>query len=188
LMSTADARLLPCHAHCSGKTSEQLQCGAPTSQASFTPNPHFADLEEFRRGRFRNREYQKGLSVLEMLAPLMLPLFGMLEPLLWFAWIVLVTLIVSALLCRYRVTRQKQPSWGTVVASSIIGNLFALAAGLFYDAGWEVFSRDTLTEPKGGWGLILIVLGVLTIFCILPALAVAGYYQHRTKRAQPAAP
>ena len=106
----------------------------------------------------------------------------MLEPLLYFGGTMLATAIVAVFVCRRRVARQKQISWGTLLASSVIANVVVVASLAFYDEGWHIFSRDAWSEPKGGWGGVVVVMGIVAVFCILPALAVALYYQRRSKR------
>jgi hypothetical protein len=82
--------------------------------------------------------------------------------------------MVATLICRYRVIRGKQVSWGTVTASSVIANVAVCIGMAFYEEGWS--------EPKGGWGGVVIVLSVISLLCILPALGVAVYYQKRSKK------
>jgi uncharacterized membrane protein len=106
----------------------------------------------------------------------------MLEPLLYFGGTILATAIVAVFACRHRVAHEKQISWGTLVASPVIANVVVVASLAFYEEGWHIFSRDAWSEPKGGWAGVVVVMGVVTIFCILPALAVAVYYQRRSKR------
>jgi multisubunit Na+/H+ antiporter MnhF subunit len=94
------------------------------------------------------------------------------------------TLVVAMLICQYRFVQKKRISWGTLAASTLIGNLITVVSVLFYEEGWGVFTREAWIEPKGGWGLVLIILGFFAAFSVLPALAVAVYYQRRTNRAQ----
>src|SRR5215472_4312131 len=106
----------------------------------------------------------------------------MLEPTLYFGGTILATLIVSVLLCRHRVARLRRVWWGTVIASSVIANVAVLIGMAFYEEGWDLFTRDAWSEPKGGWGGVLVVLIVISVLCVLPALGVAVYYQRRSKR------
>ncbi len=106
----------------------------------------------------------------------------MLEPILYFTGTILATLIVAVLLCRYHMNHQRRVSWGTVVASSVIANAAVFIGMELYEEGWNLFTREAWTEPKGGWIGIVIVLGVISVLCVLPALGVAVYYQRRSKR------
>ena len=105
----------------------------------------------------------------------------MLEPLLYFGGTILGTLVVAVLLCHYRVSRRKQVSWGTVLASSVIANVAAFLGVGFYQWGFHLFTSEALDGGKGPPGGVLIVVGVITILCVLPALGVAVYYQRRSK-------
>jgi hypothetical protein len=106
----------------------------------------------------------------------------MLEPTLYFAGTILGTLVVSILLCRYRAARRKRISFGTVLASAVIANVAIFMSLGFYEEGWHIFTRDAWTGGKGGLEAALVVLGVITIMCILPALGVAVYYDRRSKK------
>lgn len=106
----------------------------------------------------------------------------MLEPLLYFGGTIIATVIVAALVCHYRVSHQRQVSWGTVLVSTVVAN-FAVFFGLgFYEEGFRLFRREAWTGGKGGLFEAVIVVGVITILCVLPALGVAVYYQRRSKR------
>lgn len=107
---------------------------------------------------------------------------SMLEPALYFGGVMLATLMVAILLCHYRAVRQKRISWGTVFSSSIIANAIAFFGMGIYEEGWHSFSREAWTGGKGGLGQVLFVLMLIIIFCLLPALGVAIYYQRRSKR------
>ena len=50
-----------------------------------------------------------------------------------------------------------------------------------YEEGWHIFTREAWTGGKGGLEAALVVLGVITTFCVLPALGVAVYFQRRSK-------
>jgi len=105
----------------------------------------------------------------------------MLEPLLYFGGTILATLVVAVLLCHYRVSRRKQVSWGTVLASSLIANVAVFFGMGLYEEGFHLFTREAWSGGKGPPGAMFIVVGVITILCVLPALGVAVYYQRRSK-------
>ena len=106
----------------------------------------------------------------------------MMEPTIYFAGTIFGTLVVSVLLCRYRFARNKQISFGTVLASAVIANVIIFMSLGIYEEGWHIFTREAWTGGKGGLEAALVVLGVITIFCILPALGVAVYFQRRSKK------
>src|SRR5437016_3320931 len=106
----------------------------------------------------------------------------MLEPALYFAGVMLATLVVAVRLCHYRAARQKRISWGTVFSSSVIANVSVFLGMGIYEEGWHIFSREAWTGGKGGLAQVLFVLAIIIIFCLLPALGVAIYYQRRSKR------
>ena len=106
----------------------------------------------------------------------------MLEPTLYFAGTIFVTFIVSILICRYCVAHQRRISFGTVLASAVIANVTIFMSLGFYEEGWHIFTREAWTGGKGGLEAALVVLGIITIMCMLPALSVAVYYERRSKR------
>src|SRR5438067_13877405 len=99
----------------------------------------------------------------------------MLEPLLYFAGTILATAVVAVLFCHYRFARHKWISWGTVVTSSLVTNVCIFLGMGIYEEGWRIFTREAWTGGKGGLGLVFFVLGIITIFCLLPALGVAVF-------------
>ena len=105
----------------------------------------------------------------------------MLEPLLYFCGTMLATLAVAVVVCRYLASHGKQVSWGAVLASSIIANVGVFLGFGFYEEGLHLFTSEAWVGGKGGLGEVFIVVGVLTAFCILPALGVAVYFQRRAQ-------
>jgi len=101
---------------------------------------------------------------------------------LYFGGTILTTIVVAIILCRYRASRQKQVSYGTLIASSAIANASVFLGLGIYAAGWRIFTREAWTGGKLGLLGVLVVWGSTTIFCLLPALGVAVYYQRRRKR------
>jgi hypothetical protein len=106
----------------------------------------------------------------------------MLEPLLYFGATVLATVTVALLVCRYRSARQKRISWGTVFMSSLAANASVFFGLGIYEEGWDTFTLEAWSGGKGGLAGLFVVLGVITVLCLLPALGVAIYYQRRSKR------
>src|SRR5437773_9647819 len=106
----------------------------------------------------------------------------MLEPLIYFGGTILATVVVAVLLCHYRTARQQRISYGTLIASSVIANASVFLGMGIYEEGWRIFTRDAWTGGKGGLSGVLVVWAIITIFCLLPALGVAVYYQRRSKR------
>ncbi|MGB7767309.1 MAG: hypothetical protein WBN22_00445 [Verrucomicrobiia bacterium] len=94
----------------------------------------------------------------------------------------LVTVVVTALFCRYRIARKKRVSYGTLFICPIIATAGVLLCLSVCFDGWRVFTRGYWTEGKGGLEMILVVFGIIAAFCVLPALGVAVYYQRRSKR------
>ena len=64
----------------------------------------------------------------------------------------------------------------------MIANLGVFLGLGIYEEGWHIFTPEAWTGGKGGLGSALVVLTVITLFCLLPALGVAVYYQSRSKR------
>ena len=103
------------------------------------------------------------------------------ETTLFFGGLMLATFVVAVLLCRYRAARHKRISWGTVLSSSVVANVSIFLGMAIYEEGWHIFSREAWTGGKGGLPGALFVLTLIIIICLLPALAVAIYYQKRSK-------
>jgi len=99
----------------------------------------------------------------------------------------LTSALVSFFICRYRCHHLKRISWGTLGASVLAGNVITLLSLLFYEEGWDVFTREAWREPKGGWGLVFVFLGFVAASSVIPSLAVSVFYERRAKRNQVAA-
>ena len=126
-------------------------------------------------------QYVGGHFGVGQLVPFMLLYYLMRESLPYFTGTILATTLVATVLCRYRMRHRKQISWGTVGTSSIVGNLVTLLSFLLYEEGLHIFASDVWREPKGGWVGPLLILWIITVICILPALAVSLYYRRRAK-------
>jgi len=96
---------------------------------------------------------------------------------MYFVFPILAAIPLTALLCRYRTSRKKRISYGTLLAGacSIPFVLF-----LFFTAVVLLEPRD----PKGAPSPILFLelFGFVACLCVLPALGVVIYYQRRSRR------
>jgi|SRR6266436_9721918 hypothetical protein len=92
------------------------------------------------------------------------------------------TLVVTVLLCRYRLKHRKPISLSTLALSTMIGNLLSFIVVLFCQEGWHIFTAAAWSSPKGGWGLVVILLGFIAAFSALPALAITVYYHRLSER------
>jgi len=92
------------------------------------------------------------------------------------------TLVVTFLLCRYRLTHRKPISLSTLALGTLIGNVVSFILVLFCQEGWHIFTAAAWSSPKGGWGLVVILLGFIAAFSALPAFVVTGYYSRLAER------
>jgi hypothetical protein len=92
------------------------------------------------------------------------------------------TLVVTFLLCRYRLTHRKPISLSTLALGTLIGNLLSFMIVLFCQEGWHMFTVAAWSSPKGGWGLVVILLGFISAFSALPAFVVTAYYSRLADR------
>ena len=102
--------------------------------------------------------------------------------LIFFGVPMLATAVVAIPLCRYRSAHHKRVSYGTLVVSALIANVICLVAFGVYQDGWHIFTLEAWTGGKGGFSAIMKVVLTSTITSLLPALAVAVYYQKRGMR------
>jgi hypothetical protein len=101
------------------------------------------------------------------------------EPMLYFSSTILVTLLVSILICHWRTTHSKRISVGTVFVSAVIANVAILASLGLYELGRYFFTLEAWIGPRSVHAIDfdLVVLGCITILCFLPALVVAVCYE-----------
>jgi multisubunit Na+/H+ antiporter MnhF subunit len=92
------------------------------------------------------------------------------------------TLVATFLLCRYRLTHRKPISLSTLALGTLIGNVVSFIVVLFCQEGWHMFTAAAWSSPKGGWGLVVILLGFISAFSALPAFAVTAYYSRLADR------
>ena len=90
--------------------------------------------------------------------------------------IVVATMLTTSGLCRYRVSRNKRVSYGTVLAGAcIIPLLMAVVATCFEPDMW--WSREHKMTPE----IVLAILGFMAGICVLPSLGVVVYYRRQIK-------
>jgi len=108
---------------------------------------------------------------------------------------ILLTLVVSTLLCRHRIAQKKHFFFVTALASALIANVvlfvLVLLSERFYDEGWHIFSLEAwkfITRSRYALKAFMFTawsfIGVGTFICILPALGVAYYYKRRSKKSE----
>ena len=106
---------------------------------------------------------------------------------------ILVTLVVSILLCRHRIAQKEPLFFVTALASALIANVvvfvLVLLSERIYDEGWHIFSLEAwkfITRSRDALAAFMFTawswIGVGTLICILPALGVAYYYKRRSKK------
>jgi hypothetical protein len=88
----------------------------------------------------------------------------------------LATIPATIFLCRFRVARKRQVSYGTMLAGALSVPVTAIVVVSCLDLGF--WSGDFRLGPVD----ILILFGLIAAMCVLPALVVVVYYQRRSKR------
>ncbi len=96
----------------------------------------------------------------------------------------LVTIPVTALLCRYRLARQKQVSYGTMFAGPVISTTALFIAWGIHRSGWSFFTLGAWTGSRGALVPFLVGVGFLSVLCVVPALGVVIYYQRQRKNGE----
>jgi hypothetical protein len=96
--------------------------------------------------------------------------------------VALATVPVTVLFCRYRISRKKRVSYGTMFVGALITTLFVFAAFSFAFDGWDVFLADYWLRrgAKGGPPLWTLLAFVITA-SLLPALGVVAHYRRRNE-------
>src|SRR5229473_1259615 len=91
---------------------------------------------------------------------------------------VLVTIVVTVVLCRVRLARKKRVSVGTLFTGALSVPVIAMIVGTCFDP------LDFWTSHNKGPGAfgILTLAALITVVCALPAGVVVAYYQRQRKR------
>ena len=91
------------------------------------------------------------------------------------------TVLVTFLLCSFRVARKKPVSYGTMLVGSFGSTFLVFVCGLFYSDGWSIFTAYYWHDTKGGLFGLLFCATLVGCICLLPAFAIVVYYQKRIK-------
>lgn len=106
--------------------------------------------------------------------------------LLYLSFVLLVAILCTALICHWRIARQRRVSVGTLLAGAFCAAIVSDVLLVLFDAGLAGFTRDYWARQKVGGGipyLFFFIYWVFTVIpCIVAALAVVIYYQKRSKR------
>ena len=107
----------------------------------------------------------------------------------FFAVTVLATFALTILFCRQRLAKKKKSFYAAVLfittSVNIIFSFGMMIVGRIYAEGLRVFSSEAWQGLHSFASLMfdVMLLGFFGIlFCILPALVVAYYYEKRSKR------
>ena len=108
---------------------------------------------------------------------------------LYFIGAILAALVVSVILCRHRIARNKKSFYLPVIAGTVVANtVFFLAvflSGRIYVERWRIFKSQAWQGFNSLEGCIfdaMLFIGIGTFICIFPMLAVAFYYERQCKR------
>jgi NADH:ubiquinone oxidoreductase subunit 6 (subunit J) len=102
---------------------------------------------------------------------------------------VLITLVAVIAICRRRLAAQKQSFFlcaiGTTLVANAIFPLSMILAGRIYAEGFRAFSSEAwrgLHSFASSMSNAVIFAVIGTVFCIIPALLVAFYFERRSKK------
>jgi hypothetical protein len=101
------------------------------------------------------------------------------EPLLYFGAMVLVSIPLTALICRFRLAHNKRVYWGTVMAGALGASLAVFLAMAVYSGELGDLLRPAAWFPEAKSPGALFIITVPAFLCALPAVAVVAYYQRR---------
>jgi hypothetical protein len=101
------------------------------------------------------------------------------EPAIYFGSMVLVSIPVTALICRFRMARKRRVYWGTVLAGALGASLVVFLAATVYYGEMGDLLRPGSWLPGGKSPGALLIITVPAFLCVLPAVAVVAYYQRR---------
>ncbi|OGV37159.1 MAG: hypothetical protein A2X48_04950 [Lentisphaerae bacterium GWF2_49_21] len=91
--------------------------------------------------------------------------------------------LVTFLLCLFRVARKKPLSYGTLLAGPFSSALLVMLCDLFYYDGGDIFTLGYWHNLKGGLLGVLFELALVGGVCVLPAIAIVVYYRSKTDEA-----
>ena len=113
----------------------------------------------------------------------------MLIAFLYFVAVVLTTLVTVIAICRRRLATQKRSFFlcaiGITLVANLIFPLMIILAGRIYTEGIRAFSSEAwtgLNSFASAMSNAIIFAEVGTVFCILPVLSVAFYFERRSKK------
>jgi O-antigen ligase len=100
------------------------------------------------------------------------------DRILFFSIPMLMTFVVTVVLCRIQVARKKRVSVGTMFAGALSVPLIAIILATCFDPVGFWSTRDKGPGTRGILGLAAFI----TILCALPAGVVVAFYRKRSKR------
>jgi hypothetical protein len=101
-----------------------------------------------------------------------------------FIVVMVVTILVTTLICRYRLARKKRVSYGTVILGACLASTLSFFSDLLGSAGWKLFTMAFWTSPMLLVGDMLKFWALLVCLCVLPAFGVVGFYQRLSKKSK----
>ncbi len=95
--------------------------------------------------------------------------------------------VITSLISRYRLVRQRKVSLDVVLVAPICSSLiYTVVSGLISD-GWQFFTPDYWEDSKGGYFVLVLGFILLFIVSIFPAVIVVRAYQKRVQNEKRAA-
>ena len=109
----------------------------------------------------------------------------------YFIGTIVVTFVVTMLLCRYRIARKKRSFFVAALIGDVMANAVyfvgVFLSARFYADGWRIFTREAW-KSSGSHSLESVIfdatlfIGLASIACLLPVAGVANYYKKKSKR------
>ncbi len=130
-----------------------------------------------------------GLTALLLWLGIMIILIAGGEKWAWILYYIIpgsiLTVVGTSLLCGFWTARQKRASLGTLLVIPFFSVILAWLGWICFYGEWYVLTPDYWRQAKGTFKGQLIHLAVIGAYCVLPAIAVAIYYQLKNKNHEP---
>src|ERR1051325_7747501 len=96
-----------------------------------------------------------------------------------------ITIVATALLCRFWSARQKRASLGTLIGIPFCSVILAWLGWICFCGEWYVLTPSYWHQAKGTFKGELFQLAGIGAYCTLPAIVVVVYYHIKAKKHEP---